>query len=280
MSGRSKKLLLAATILVVGVVAFSGWRAASQAEPVYEGRPLTSWVEQWRSNFWAVGGSTDATKRATAEAAAAIQQTGTNGIQFLLGLMKTQEPAIKPWLRNKVPNSWHSRLHLENSATRLRKLGSLGLAALGTNGSPAVPELMNLLSLEMTCNPPDKDSGYLPAMSLGFMGSAIDPAVPLLVQCLTNRDRYIRYEAATRLGQAGRKPEIVVPALLAYLKREEVDVAAAISTIGYFGTNAIAATPTLVGLLTDPNPDVRTAVTNWLPRIDRTAAERAGVLTH
>lgn len=277
MIGRSKKLLLAATVLVIGLVAFLGWKAASRAEPVYQGRPLTSWVTQWRSNFWAVGGSTDATKRAAAEAAAAIHNTGTDGIQFLLGLMKTEEPAIKTWLRKKIPTGWHTRLHLEDTTAKLKTLGGLGLAALGTNGSPAVPELMRLLSLEMTRNPPDRDHGYLPAMTLGFMGSAIDPAVPLLVECLTNRDRSIRNEAAIRLGQAGRKPEIVVPAVLAYLKREEVDVATAIAAIGYFGTNAISASPTLVAFLNDPNPDVRTAVTNWLPRIDRAASERAGI---
>ncbi len=276
MTARSKKLVLGITLPVLALALFA-WKVVSRSEPVYQGRPLTSWVEQWRANFWAMGGPTDETRKAAAEAEAAIHHTGTSGIQFLLGLMKTREPAIKPWLRKKVPNSWHSRLHLENSAPRLKKLGGLGLAALGTNGSPAVPELMNLLSLEMTRNPPDQDNGYLPAMTLGFMGSAIDPAVPLLVQCLTNRDRSIRNEAATRLGQARRKPEIVVPALLAYLKREEVDVAVAILTIGYFGTNAIAASPTLVALLNDPNPDVRTAVTNSLPRIDRAAAERAGM---
>ena len=145
-----KKALLLSAILLAGLGAWFGWKAMSPQEPVYKGHPLTFWVEQWALH-----------PVAREEAYIAIQEIGTNGIPFLLGRMRTTEPAIKAWLRAKAPLSWRSHLHLENTSEQQKSLGAFGLTVLGTNAGPAVPELMKLLSLEMNRNPPDRTSGDL-----------------------------------------------------------------------------------------------------------------------
>jgi hypothetical protein len=251
----------------------------SHREPVYNGKPFSAWAEQWGSNHWQSYSSADA-KKADQEAEAAIRHVGTNGIPFLLDLMRARESALKTKLRTKLSRSWQARLHLEDRSGRLKLIGAHGLAALGTNAGPAIPGLMEMVSMEMIRVPPDRDEGYLPIFTLGFMGSAAEPAVPLLIQCLTNRDESIRLEAAHRLGQINRRPDIVVPALMHYLQLRKQDNGnaervAAIESIGMFGTNASVAASSLVLFLRDSDPSIRQAATNWLPQIDSEAAAKA-----
>jgi HEAT repeat protein len=77
-----------------------------------------------------------------------------------------------------------------------------------------------------------------------------------------------------------RRPDVAVPALVAYLEFQKQangngERSAAIQSLGQFGTNASAAAPILVSLLKDSDPSIRQIATNWLPYIDRAAAERA-----
>jgi len=71
---------------------------------------------------------------------------------------------------------------------------------------------MELLKTEMTRNPPDLNNGYLPVWTLGYLRGAAEPAIPLMIECLTNRDQSIRLDAAHGLGWINRRPDIVVPA--------------------------------------------------------------------
>lgn len=272
-----KRILCVSAILLVGLVALFIWKPWIPSEPVYQGKKLTAWVEQWQTSLHPSTFPPETRK----EAASAVRQIGTNGIPFLLCLMRTEEPVLKAWLRDKVPPSWHSRLHLEKTAVQKRTLGTLGMVVLGTKAAPAVPELMELLSLEMNRNPPDPISGHLPLYALASVGSAADPAVPLILQCLTNRNNNIRYAAVSALGEIHSRPETVVPALMKYFETEKLkDINAGISaiqSIGMFRTNASAATSMVARLLTDPYPGCREAATNCLRRINPPVAERAGI---
>lgn len=281
MNAGSKKLFFMFTFAVIGIFAFLALKSFYHPDPVYNGKPLSAWAEQWGSNHWRIHSSTDA-KKADEEAEAAIHQIGTNGIPFLLDLMRLRESAIKKKLRTIVPRSWQPRLQLGHRVGSLKLVGAHGLAALGTNAGPAVAGLMELVSMELVRDPPDRDEGYLPIFTLGFLGSAAEPAVPLLIQCLTNRDDTIRVEAAHRLGQINRRPDIVVPALVTYVEFQKQsngngERMAAMQSIVRFGTNASVAAPVFVSLLSDSDLSIREAATNWLPYIDRAAAERANL---
>lgn len=279
MNARTRKFFFLLTFVFIFVFAFCVWKFLHPPEPVYNGKPLSAWAEQWGSNHWVTHSGAEA-KKADQEAQAAIQHIGTNGIPFLLDLMRARESALKTKLRTKLPRRWLARLHLEDRASRLKHAGAHGLAALGTNAGPAVPGLMELVSIEMTRNPPDRNDGYLPVWTLGYLRGAAEPAVPLMIECLTNRDQSIRLDAAHGLGMINRRPDVAVPALVAYIEFQKQangsgERSAAIQSLGQFGTNASAATPAFVALLRDSDPSIRQAATNWLPYINRTAAERA-----
>ncbi|HWN94089.1 MAG TPA: hypothetical protein VNT99_03575, partial [Methylomirabilota bacterium] len=160
-------LVLAVTILAVGIVVFI-WKAAYRPEPVHNGKTLTQWAEQYGSNNWRAGGREVAT-----EAQFAIQQIGTNGVPFLLDLIRTKESPTKKKLRTLLPPSWHARLRLNDKGDEIRRIGAHGLAAFGTNAPAAVPYLIQIASSHS-----NDDARYIAAFTIRTMGSAAEPAIP------------------------------------------------------------------------------------------------------
>ena len=72
-----KKLILIAGILVVGLLA--GLIFATR-EPVYNGKPLTAWLEQYQTNHFLPGTPNDLDKQADAT----LQHIGTNALPIYL----------------------------------------------------------------------------------------------------------------------------------------------------------------------------------------------------
>jgi len=269
MNARQKKL--------VGVIAFTcgiallAWWFLRSPEPAYNGKSLTAWAQQYRSNKWRGGGGP-----AAREAEVAIRQIGTNAIPFFLNLIQVRDSALKKKLREVVPRKWHAGLHINDTSGDIRRIGAHGLAALGTNAPAAVPPL-----IEIAGHHPDEDARYIAVFALRTLGSAAEPAIPFLIRCLTNEVRIIRDDAALGLGAMQLQPDVVVPALLRYLDsvqtRSGWEVTDAIGALFMFGTNARTAVPMMIKLLDHPDSSVRAEVTNLLPGIDAEAAANAGV---
>ena len=270
MTARRKKL--ARAIALAFIVGFWVWMLLHSPEPVYNGKSLTDWAQQYGSNNGRGGGGP-----AAREAEAAIRQIGTNSIPFLLDLIQVRDSVLKKKLREVVPRTWHARLHINDTSGDIRRIGAHGLAALGTNAPGAVPALIQIVT-----NHPDEDGRYIAAFALRTLGIAAEPAIPFFIQCLTNEVNTIRDEAAIGLGGMHHRPEIVVPELVRYLNfakssRSTFECTDAIGLLGKFGTNAQAAVPIMIDLLGHSDLHVRTEVTNWLPRIDAEAAAKAHV---
>ncbi len=279
MKARWKKLLWGAVLLLVVAVIWLGRDSLFSPEPMHQGKPLTAWVEQWGSNHWSRYSSATA-KNAAQEAEQAILSIKDEAIPFLLNLMRIQDSAWRKKLRSKLPRQWHARLRLENRTSKLNTTGALGLAALGTNAAPAVPTLIELAYVEMNRTPPDRSDGYLPIFALGFLGQAAEPAIPVMIEALTNKNDNIHLEAAHRLGQLRLSPDLVVPALASFLDSQRnqngnATRCAAIDSLRAYGTNASTAGPVVISMLQDPDAVVRQCATNCLPYIDRAAAVRA-----
>ena len=284
-----KRILCLTAVVLVGVVAVFVWKAWRPSEPVYQGKTLSAWVEQWQSSRIQVptfenDPAAKTAKEAREQAQEAILQIGSNGIPHLLRLIRSEELATTSWLKRTLPDSWLERLGLEDDEGKINEIGSDGLYILGTNASPAVPALMDLLSTELTRSPVDAKRIWLVVSPLSSMKDGADPAIPLLIECLTNSNLFVRRAAAMSLGGFYHKPEIVVPALVNFLtlqnksqQPDRLDEEDTINSIGMFGTNAALAAPALIGYLTDPDPAFRELATNWLRRVDPSAAERAGV---
>lgn len=273
MNARPRKLLVMFVVLGLGVLAFLGWKTLFPSEPVYQGKPLSAWAQQYHTNrFSRVSGTA-----VEVEAQSAIRQIGSHGLPFLLDLIRASDSTLKQKLRRKFPPRWHDRLHLKDQTHEIRRTGAHGIGALGTNAAGAIPAL-----IEIATHHPDEDGRYIAVYALSTIGSSAEAAVPFYLQCLTNQDATIREAAATGLGRIQHRPEIVIPALVGYLQsasnsNHHWERSSTIRGLALFGTNARSATPVFLSYLNDPISSVREAVTNWLPEIDPEAAARAGV---
>jgi HEAT repeat protein len=95
--------------------------------------------------------------------------------------------------------------------------------------------------------------------------------VPALVECLKDRDRSVRAEAAMALGRIGEEPDLVTPALLEDLK--EGDLMSRTWTalaLGSFGDRAKSAVPAILNLIEQQktNDSYRAELYQALQKID------------
>jgi hypothetical protein len=271
-----KRRKAAALLLAVSAVlaAFLGWRMLNPPEPVYGGKPLSDWAEQYRANramHWTLA------KSSADEAELAIRKIGADALPVLLRWIDARDSSLKKKLRATVPGKWHDRLGLRDRSEELRSLGVNGIHALGTNAAPAARALIEIA----TCHP-DKGARYLAVCGLRELAPIGEPVTAFLIQCLTNSEPTIRDEAAGAFGGMHDRPQFVVPILIQYLQfaktsQHTYECSDAVFLLGWFGTNANAATPILLELLNHTSIDVRNYVTNWLPRIDPEAAAEARV---
>jgi hypothetical protein len=262
-------IVAAALVLLVFLV----WGILSQREPVYRGKTLSDWAQQYGAK-WTVN------RAAADEAELAIRQIGTNSIPFMIDLMRASDTPLKKRLRRIVPPQWHAPLHLNDDMAKIRRLGAYAISALGTNAPTAVPLLIDLAKTH-----PDPDGRYIPVFALRNIGPAAESAVPFYIQCLTNADGAIRNEAAQGLTFIPQQWQRNLPHLMKYVESIKSasntsrgwELPHAVQLLGQMSTNAQPAVPILLTLLNDPDSYVREALTNSLPSIDSDAATKAGV---
>jgi HEAT repeat protein len=259
-----KPLLIGCGLVWSCLVGFVAWEVLHAHEPVYGGKPLGAWLEQFSTNHFAHGRGSVADR----EAQEAIRQIGTNAIPVFLRLITAKESALKERMLAYLPKPWQSRLR-GRSAYAYQTLGAYGFVALGPIAEPAVPVLMDLARSK------DKKIRGHAVYALGHLGSAARPAVPLLIECLDDPEGTIRSDAMDGLASICLEPSVVVPVFIRYAGDPERGHAlryTAIQGLGLLGAQAKAAVPTLLRLLDDPDADIRLAVTNYLPMVDPVAA--------
>jgi hypothetical protein len=180
-----------------------------------------------------------------AAAAEALRSIGPNAVPFLLEWIRTPE-TIPEWKLKLA--GWMSRSELGRKAmfhlrfvvrTGRPRLSALAFGALGESGAAAVPELTALLS--------DEQRSFLAAEALSGIGG---PAIPAGLRALRDSDPRLRILGTQILGAAAASPEVSVPALLEKVSDTNGVVReSAIRSLREFGTNAVAAFPTLDALL-------------------------------
>ena len=270
-------------LLACGLVVVLYALLSTPREPTYKGRSLSQWVEAYHDR----GGAEQA------EAAAAIRQIGASAV-----------PCLLAWIRDPLPG-WKTTVR----AARLRAPGGQGsfltdarrpfyaasaFSALGPAGNGAIPELTRLAndaehyfkSIAATQAlgrsgkagaPPllgllQSDNVVIrahAAKAIGHLGSNALPAIPLLLQYVTNvADMDVAEAAAATLGTLGFEPDRVVPALSNALHSPPPLIRrTAVRALGRFATNSAAARPALAIALVDPEASVRALATNALLKI-------------
>jgi HEAT repeat protein len=105
------------------------------------------------------------------------------------------------------------------------------------------------------------------ADALQYAGTNAGPAVPCLVKWLEGTNVGLASYAVSTLGELRLRPDLVVPALVKVVQRDDFRKVYVLFALGEFGTQATNATPTVLLALHDPDPEVRDYATNALKSI-------------
>ena len=257
-------------------------------EPRYQGRSLTSWLQQsWDTPLME-------TQR-LAEAQNAIRGISPKkALPKLLKLVQSEDDPISMTIMHigdefRISDDIGDRFIRWHSAEDLWWLGERGFEVLGTNGAPAAEALGKLL---------DKPRRLL------VIGRCLEsigkPAEPVICQALTNQDVAVRQWAVEQLasvtddvevyiirikprlhdssdavrvttvdaiGVQTSAPELAVPLLIEALKDSAVSANAA-GALANFGTNALVAFPILTNLIEHGGPNVAGAALKTIIIID------------
>src|SRR3954471_11076867 len=150
MDGPRRRLILIIVAPIALAAIFFTWGFLDQREPVYQGKTLRAWAQQYGSNHWT------ANRAAADEAEFALRQIGTNHIPFMITLMRATDRPLTRKLRTIVPRKWHTALYLNDDSGNIRRIGAHAIAALGTNAAAAVPALIDIAKTH-----PDHDGRYI-----------------------------------------------------------------------------------------------------------------------
>jgi hypothetical protein len=98
-----RRISFAALILaIIGIVA---WKALRPREPIYEGKPLSFWLQQQHDGKYGI--LSEEKEKSREEAEAAIRQIGTNALPQLMRLLRARDP----WITRKVDELiWRQRI--------------------------------------------------------------------------------------------------------------------------------------------------------------------------
>ncbi|MDB6122230.1 MAG: repeat protein [Pedosphaera sp.] len=271
MRNRSRAVIaLLLVVIATGLI----WLVLHGREPVYQGKSLTAWCDQYGSNHWS------ANQTIGKEAETAIRNIGTNALPFLMKMMSAQESALKIKLLTHIPKSWRTRLHLpgvndyKHELAERRRRGAHGLVALGAVAEPTVPALIAQLQDK------EPDVRYVAVFALRSLGPIAKDALPALITCLNDPEFTVKDDAVLGLGTLEPKPEQVVPALIDFLQKNSKNVILcqdAMTSLGIFREKAKPAVPVLIEFLDNEQASIRSDATNALKLIDPEAAAKADI---
>jgi HEAT repeat protein len=154
------------------------------------------------------------------------------------------------------------------NSTKSPEVASRAAIALGYIGQEGMPPLLNALS------DPKHPHRRAVAQALGLLqtiGSAAEPAVPILLRCVTDPDTQVACKAIQSLGALRLQPETAFPAITNAFSSPDTEVR--YWAVLYFRllllNHTEQTTPALRRLLADPDPRIRAEATNILSYIPR-----------
>lgn len=272
--GTGKKctiLLGVLAVLAAGAVAYLVLRPADPQEPIYQGKPLRAWLDDYvlLSHGW---DEADIEKK-NEKVDEVIRQIGTNAIPTLFRMLNaTDSPLKKLKYLARDHGLYDIKASDYPSALVLKVQAGMALQALGrANPYDVVPWLITIYDHR----PPGGDQEIV-ASILGGIGPAASNAVPSLLRTVANGGR--SGSSIRALGEIHAEPKKVVPILIQLLKDPEDQIRKeSVVALQAFGADARPAVPALLELLTDDSDYVKKHAAQALKVIDPAAATKAGV---
>lgn len=220
--------------LILGFVLISP--KLTRREPSHLGKPLSIWIQELRTDKFDWARMEPVTDE---QAALAIRSIGEPAVPFLTSWLKSSLDIER--FADLIDTLPVDLTKVRSASGRRGYHAFLGLTALGSNASAAIPAMTNLMFNESTAllaagvlaaigpagvpvlsNALISNNSKISAAavcSAGALGKSGEPLIPLLVNVFTNtrQERVTRSSAARALGMIGQSPETVLPVLEAGL---------------------------------------------------------------
>jgi hypothetical protein len=220
--GKKRHIRLAA--LLIAILVGITWMLMPRPEPVYGGKLLSAWLEEYnRQNFYSPRSS-------DSPADVAIRHIGTNAFPMIAQRLRYRDSALKSKLIQFLES--HPRLHFpfqiptqdEYNAQAIFALRALGwdakpliptlaeamdhfglpnhldamfwLQSLRSEGEAAIPALIRILK--------DKNNKFrfVAVITLSFVGEEqTNRVLPVLEECLQDPDAFVRSEATNAFSR-------------------------------------------------------------------------------
>lgn len=241
-----KRARIGLAFVVLALLALGARRILIPPEPVYQGLPLSRWLERYQS---------DADSPETDEAVRAV---GAEAIPLLLRNLRVRDSAVRLLL---------GRIGVHTSLAEIHHLrAEKGFSALGAAASNAVPALLQVYAQNASVT-----ARHAAANALVEIGPAAGIAVPALAESCASTNAQERAFALYTLGRMALQPDRVVPILVRGLNDGDREVryqaAFGLSSFAFMGGNAQAAIPALVQSLQDSYLGVRCGAAQALGQI-------------
>ena len=257
-----KRVPVALAVAFAALVGVLGWETLRlrEPEPLVDGRPLTSWLDN--------NGSPEAERQASR----AVERAGTNAIPTLLRMLRQRDSALKRKLMEWAQRQSFVRIPYRPAWVRNEEAFA-AFMVLGARAESAEPALTAIYEQGISWQ-----SQVATVRSLGRIGPAAKAAIPVLLRAATNSHFLVRAESLGALVRVQAEPEAMVPVLTRALHDPNGTVRfVACNSLADLRGDARPAVPVLVKSLGDPDGEVQLATARALGLIDPEAAARAGV---
>ncbi len=260
-----RRVRIALVFFVTSAMGVIAWQALRHREPVYQGRPLRSWLVE------ATGNGPQARK-----AQQVLQQAGTNTIPYLLRMMRKTDSVLT--LKFVALAQRQHLIKVEFlPAENWYFFASAALEALGPKAKDTVPELIGIFKTH-----PSPAAQIDLAEVFGFIGPMAKTVIPALVEAeASSTNQLLRATIIPALARIQGEPNLVVPVLVKCLSDTNLSVRVkrhAVSALSSYGVDAKSAVPALVDFFqTQPEAGDKSLASKALKTIDPDAAAKAGV---
>ncbi len=228
-------------ILLAAAIARFFWQTAGSLEPVYEGKPLSYWLEGYNRS---PGQSQAKTEPNRNQASEAVRNIGTNAIPFLLQMLQQRDSPLK----DKFMQFARKKHFLKTPYVSTMDRNSRAQAAfmeLSFRAKDATPQLIKIFD-----DNPCPCSRQEITTVFGYIQPTASDAVSFLLWAAANTNEVVRNNAIFALGKTHADPSRVVPVLIHSLQDTNVLVRAqATRALAAFDQDAQPAVPALLALL-------------------------------
>ena len=265
-----KRVRIALAVLLVAIVGVIAWQVLREREPVYQGKPLSVWLEGYTPDPKDHRPLVEQPQWKHADAA--VRALGTNAIPSLLRMLRARDTPLKLTLVRLARKQRLFKIS-QTSAGELNMRASEAFGSLGENASNSVPALIQIYEENRS-----EASQNAVVLALGSIGPAAGEAVRCLLGTVERSDFAIRHNAVGALGEIHAQPRLVVPVLAKALGDPDTMIrGAAACSLRDFGADGKPAVPALLELLKDTDEYARGLAAEALKEIDPEAAAQAGV---